>query len=479
MIEWMQTHRKWLVVTIWIATIAFIGAGFVGWGQFQLSRKESVVAQVKDTEVTIKDWQRNYNLIYNEVNQQLNGNLDEATAKKLGLKKIALQRAIKGAILIQFAKDLGLYVTDEDVAKEILKIFKTKQNYLTSLKRNNLTPKDFEDGLKKEILVQKLLNALHIKAPQTEIISTGDALYNKDYLAIKIINKKDLNVTITQKEIKEFWEKHKNKFKTPEKYVIAIKTIPLNENVNTEKLKEFYNQNKNNYKDSKGEILSFEKAKEKLKIDYLAKIKKKEAFLTYKKLKEEKNPKTITLTLQNDKLPIDKMQKLIENGYLKPFIMNKEYVVAKLIKKIPPQVMSFKEAKKIVEQIVKNIKLNEKLVEISKKYLKNFDGEIIGYVTKYDANKIKSLNPIEATEFLFTLFSSQKPKNFILIPNQNPQKSIIYNIIKQSLPTLKEIELHKDQIAMLVEKNINETLIQDLIAKLSNQYKIEIYVKLK
>ena len=158
MIEWMQTHRKWLVVTIWIATIAFIGAGFVGWGQFQLSRKESVVAQVKDTEVTIKDWQRYYNLIYNEVNQQLNGNLDEATAKKLGLKKIALQRAIRGAILIQFAKDLGLYVTDEDVAKEILKIFKTKQNYLTSLKRNNLTPKDFEDGLKKEILVQKLLN---------------------------------------------------------------------------------------------------------------------------------------------------------------------------------------------------------------------------------------------------------------------------------------------------------------------------------
>ena len=29
MIAWMQKHNKYLVVTIWIATIAFIGAGFV------------------------------------------------------------------------------------------------------------------------------------------------------------------------------------------------------------------------------------------------------------------------------------------------------------------------------------------------------------------------------------------------------------------------------------------------------------------
>ncbi len=32
MITWMQRHKKWLVITIWISTIAFVGAGFVGWG---------------------------------------------------------------------------------------------------------------------------------------------------------------------------------------------------------------------------------------------------------------------------------------------------------------------------------------------------------------------------------------------------------------------------------------------------------------
>ena len=34
MITWMQRHKKWLIITIWISTIAFIGAGFVGWGSY-------------------------------------------------------------------------------------------------------------------------------------------------------------------------------------------------------------------------------------------------------------------------------------------------------------------------------------------------------------------------------------------------------------------------------------------------------------
>ena len=37
MITWMQKHRKYLVVTIWVSTIAFVGAGFVGWGAYDLN----------------------------------------------------------------------------------------------------------------------------------------------------------------------------------------------------------------------------------------------------------------------------------------------------------------------------------------------------------------------------------------------------------------------------------------------------------
>ena len=32
MITWMQRHKKWLVITIWISTSACVGAGCGGWG---------------------------------------------------------------------------------------------------------------------------------------------------------------------------------------------------------------------------------------------------------------------------------------------------------------------------------------------------------------------------------------------------------------------------------------------------------------
>ena len=43
MITWMQRHKKWLVITIWISTIAFVGAGFVGWGSYKYGTQGGVV----------------------------------------------------------------------------------------------------------------------------------------------------------------------------------------------------------------------------------------------------------------------------------------------------------------------------------------------------------------------------------------------------------------------------------------------------
>ena len=214
MIEWMQTHRRWLVITIWVATIAFIGAGFVGWGQFKLGQKSSVIAEVKDTPVTIKDVQNTYQKIYQFYNEQMGGKLDEATAKKMGLQNIALQQAIQDAILRQYAKDLGLYVTDDDIAKKILEIFGSKQKYQLYLRNMGMKPKEFEENLKKQILVTKLFNVLNIKPSKTLLLSTASALFNADNIEMKILKKEDIKVSLSQEEIKKFWEKHKNQFLT-------------------------------------------------------------------------------------------------------------------------------------------------------------------------------------------------------------------------------------------------------------------------
>jgi len=480
MIEWMQTHRKWLVITIWIATIAFIGAGFVGWGQFQFGKKDSTIAKINDTEITIKDVQKVYNNLFEEMNKQFGGNLDDATAEKLGLKKQAFEIAIQQGVLREFAKNVGLYVTDEDVAKAILNIFKDKKTYKLYLKQSGLKAKDFEEDLKKELLIQKLTNAINLEPSNTLLLSIGSALYNSDNLKIKVIKKSSINVDLNESEIKAFWQENKNRYQTKPLYKVAIIKTPFNKKISQEELKKFYEENKNNYKNEKGEILSFEDAKEIVKKDYLAKITKKEAIIAYKKLKEGKENFTlITIPLNNKIIPIDKMQTLIQNGYLKPFISNNEYISAKLIEEIPPKPMSYKEAKEEVIKELLDIKTLEALNKKAKEELKNFKGKETGFITKYDGNKIKELNIKEATEFLFTAFSLEKSKNYLLIPQNNPNKAVLYKVLEQKMLDKEKYEKNKEQIKMLAQNLLNTSLIEDLIKDLMNKYHIVSYVKEK
>lgn len=480
MIEWMQTHRKWLVITIWIATIAFIGAGFVGWGQFQFGKKDSTIAKINDTEITIKDVQKVYNNLFEEMNKQFGGNLDDATAEKLGLKKQAFEIAIQQGVLREFAKNVGLYVTDEDVAKAILNIFKDKKTYKLYLKQSGLKAKDFEEDLKKELLIQKLTNAINLEPSNTLLLSIGSALYNSDNLKIKVIKKSSINVDLNESEIKAFWQENKNRYQTKPLYKVAIIKTPFNKKISQEELKKFYEENKNNYKNEKGEILSFEDAKEIVKKDYLAKITKKEAIIAYKKLKEGKENFTlITIPLNNKIIPIDKMQTLIQNGYLKPFISNNEYISAKLIEEIPPKPMSYKEAKEEVIKELLDIKILKALNKKAKEELKNFKGKETGFITKYDGNKIKELNIKEATEFLFTAFSLEKSKNYLLIPQNNPNKAVLYKVLEQKMLDKEKYEKNKEQIKVLAQNLLNTSLIEDLIKDLMNKYHIVSYVKEK
>ena len=66
MISWMQKHNKYLVWTIWVATIAFIGAGFVGWGSYDFGAKAGNVAKVGSIEIP----QSKLNMVYSDIYQQ-------------------------------------------------------------------------------------------------------------------------------------------------------------------------------------------------------------------------------------------------------------------------------------------------------------------------------------------------------------------------------------------------------------------------
>jgi peptidyl-prolyl cis-trans isomerase D len=113
MISWMQRHRKYLVITIWISTIAFIAAGSLGWGAYSGgSGKSDVIAKVGSVEITNSQFQSTYSRVYDYYNQLFNGGLTKEKAKSLKLQEISLEQLINNALLLNYAKDLGMSVSD-------------------------------------------------------------------------------------------------------------------------------------------------------------------------------------------------------------------------------------------------------------------------------------------------------------------------------------------------------------------------------
>ena len=64
MISWMQKHHKYMVWTIWVAAIGFIGAGSVGWGHLHFGSKASTIAKVGDIEITQQELNQAYSNLY-------------------------------------------------------------------------------------------------------------------------------------------------------------------------------------------------------------------------------------------------------------------------------------------------------------------------------------------------------------------------------------------------------------------------------
>ena len=483
MISWMQKHKKWLIITIWISTIAFIGAGFVGWGAYSYGDKASAVAKVGDVEITVAEFQKAYSDIYNQYAQVFRGNFDKEKAKAFGIDKQALKKLIDQALILNLAKEYEVSVSDEELAKTIasLPYFQRngkfdKQLYKQILSQNNIKIKDFEEGLRKELTIAKMLHLLPVKTSSNEA-NIADTLFNiADKVKYKLLNASDIQVNVSEKELKMFWEKNKEKFKTEVAYVIEyIVQQPLHKHYDDKQIQEYYNDNKTHFRSTDGKILPLDKAKESVIAELDAKETKKAALRSYIDFKKGKTQTTQKATLSASHNPFDtdvlkKVSTLSPTSpYLKPVPYKNGYLIIKLVSIIPAKIKSFEEAKAEVLPLYITQKRKEKLLELAKKSVEHFDGSTSDFITIKDSDKLKELKPDVAKKFLSKLFTKQTKKGYVVINNEN---IVLYDILEQKLLT----NTHKEsvQIVNRIKQNLFD---ENLIKTLRSKYEIEIYYK--
>lgn len=486
MITWMQRHKKWLVITIWISTIAFVGAGFVGWGSYDYGKKGGVVAVVGDREVLVEEYQQEYSNLYNQYSRMFGNSFNEELANKLNLKDVAYRQVLQKNLILSYGDTLGLGVTDEDIAKQLIKypaFLKDgkfdKKTYQKVLNQNRTTIQDFEDGLKRDILLGKIQSLFQVKPNEIELENLNKLLFVKDDITFKIIDSKDIKIDVKEDELKSFWEKNKNSYMSEVQYTLDTTKVPLlTKEATDDEIKKYYDKFKNDYKKSDGKIKSLEEASAEIKKDLNIKATKKEALKKYLKIKKGQEKLLNTNTYVQSKLPFsnENITKIISSKVgkvIKPILENNEYLIIKLVKKIDAKPLSFELAKdEAKKEFIIELKA-KKLDEIAKNQVKNFKGTQVKNVTRESINKISGLSPQESAQFLKELFSSTTKESFVKLNN----KVVLYKIDGSNLA---DYDKSKDETVKATLSQLQEQeLMNNLLRKLENTFEIKSSINAK
>jgi len=487
MISWMQKHKRFLIWTIWIATIAFIASGPIFTGAGYGGSKIGSVAKVGDIDITNAELNTAYSNIYNQYNQMLQGKLDKEKAKAMGLTRQAFGTLETQAKVLSFAKDAGIIVSDNELANKLSEIqsFQTKGSfdkkiYDNYLKSQGLKAKSFESMLRKEILAGKVLSLLKSESLPLEKESIFASTNIQDKILYKVLTPNDINISADESSLKAFWETQKNNYMTERKYDLQIAWVPSAQtSVSNNELETFYKENSFNYADASGKILSFEDAKSIVTNDLKLKKTKKIAnkkFIAFKKGGVSDSEKS-TLAEDNEKLPKeawDKIKNASKGDIIKPKIVSDKYAIIKVENIVQPTAKSFAEARETVKKEYEISEGKKALFTLAEKTLDTIDtnnATLSGFISLKNSDNLKPLNSQESLQFLEKLFTSNKEKGIISVLD----KVIVYTIKEQKLGSVDQNGTKS--VNQLVNKIKSGVFQSSLLEILDKRYPTEVYVE--
>lgn len=486
MIEWMQRHRKYLVITIWISTIAFVGAGFVGWGAYSFnSSSTSSVAKVGNINISVSEFQNAYSNTYAYYNNLLNNELTQEKAQQMGLENLTMQNVIDQALFLNFANEIGLTTLDDEIKEKLANdpvfqvdgVFNLNQynNILANIRQ---TPAEYEKSLAKSILLQKLIDIITLK-PNNELIDLlGSTMFMEDKVGLKVLHVNEDEITINEDELKKFWGKIKNDFQTKKSYIIKTYSISSkNESFTSEELEKFYDEQKFNFIDDEGKIKALKDAKDEVAKALLNKKSKQTALKEYLNIKNNEQNLTNEITIQEDTsgYPTEFLASANPNDTLKPYATQDGWIIVKLVKTILPTTMSYEQAREHVLPIYKNDQARNLLTQKATNMLKDNNYKAQTYNISRDMKTaIVGLSLEQTQQFANNLFNNSNGGNGYVILGD---KAVVYNILEQKLLDNNKVSEYNSQLTQMASSLQNNELQANLLAELKKRYKIQIFNK--
>ncbi|VTP64586.1 Peptidyl-prolyl cis-trans isomerase D [Leclercia adecarboxylata] len=200
----------------------------------------------------------------NRMQQQLGDQFSELAANEGYMKNLrqqTLNRLIDEALLDQYAREIGLSISDDQVKKAIFSTPAFQNNgkfdntrYNAIVNQMGMTPDQYAQALRNQLTTQQLINAV----VGTDFMLKGEA----DELATLVSQQRvvreatfDVNALAAKQqasdeEVKSYYEQNKNNFTSPEQFrvsYIKLDAAAMQENATDAEIQTYYDQHQDQF----------------------------------------------------------------------------------------------------------------------------------------------------------------------------------------------------------------------------------------
>ena len=241
MLDRMRRHRGWLKWSLAIVVVSFVllyiptflsnpASGAAG---------NSVVADVEGREITAAQFRRVYQQQMQAYRKSYGANVDDRLLKQLGIDQRIVQQMIQEEASLAEARRLGIKASDAEVRERILSLpafqengqFIGDQRYRQLLRMQSppMRPDEFEDQVRRSIVVEKLQAALTGWMTVADQDVVDEFKKRNERVKVQVANfpadKFRDGVTASDAEVAKHFEDHKESYRIGEKRKVRYLTI--------------------------------------------------------------------------------------------------------------------------------------------------------------------------------------------------------------------------------------------------------------
>ncbi len=235
MLKVFRDKMKYLSWILWIVIAVFILFVFADFGSIRLggTAPSDAAASVGKYEVTYAEFERSYRQIEDSYRQSLGDQFDRELAQRMGLPLQVIDQLIAEKILLAEADRMGLTVTDSELVDSIASIpafqfsdgrFVGQDRYSQILRSNGYTVEQFEEGVRSDLLSQKVRDVLYdnlyvsqeeVKEAYQSQVETASIRYLR-FPAAELSGE----VEIEEVELEAYFAEHQEDFRIPERRTV-------------------------------------------------------------------------------------------------------------------------------------------------------------------------------------------------------------------------------------------------------------------